>query len=90
MKYLIFQAKRCINGKETWISFLPYSEFIKTNDTLGFNILSIKRKRIRGDYLNELSMDWFSSPVQIYFKTINGVKEISKIKLGDKELCSRS
>lgn len=90
MKYLIINAKKCINGKETWITFFPYSEFIKTDDVLGFNLLSTKRKRIRGDHLNELTMEWFSSPVQIYFKSVNGVKEISRIKLGDKEIISRS
>lgn len=90
MNYLIINAKKCVNGKETWVTFLPYSEFIKAEDCLGFNLLSTKRKRIRGDIINALSLDWFSSPVKIYFKTIHGVKEISKIKLGDKEINSIS
>lgn len=86
MKYILLSAKLSINHNETWLTYIPLNDFIKLEDLKGFNLLSLQRKRISKNIIKDLSIDWFGNPINLYFKKVNNVQVISKLKNGDKEL----
>ena len=91
MKYCILQAKLSCNNHDTWITYLPYKEFIKGEKVKGFNSLSVKSNKINRNIINEIGEEFFCVPIDIIFisdKQIPSIKYITKIKLGDKEIIS--
>lgn len=87
MKYLLINAKLSINGKETWIRYIPLKDFIRTDKEKGFHILSLLNTKLEKDIINDLNLEWFLKPVEIQFRSdtkIPSLKYITRIKLDDK------
>lgn len=87
MEYILRKAKLSVNGKDTWIMYSPISEYRKKDGFVGFDVMSVKSNIIKKNIINDLGVEWFSSPVKLCFqanKDLPNIKYITKIILGDK------
>ena len=87
MEYLLRKAKLSVNAKDTWIMYCPLSEFKKKDQFIGFDVMSVKSNIIRKNIINDLGVEFFSSPVKLCFqsdKQLPNLRYITKIILGDK------